>query len=118
MKIGNFSIWLSPSRAGACPASLYRENLGSRLVAQLGQAHGVEQMTDRRLQLLHGPLEIAARLLRTPCPVQAAHDADRALERANHFPDRDVAGVPHQPVIGALGKAEHRPSPRVLAIPV
>src|ERR1700746_3093644 len=42
MKIGNFSIWLSPSRAGACPASLDRQNLGYRLVAELGQAHRVE----------------------------------------------------------------------------
>src|SRR6267378_5449330 len=98
MKIGNFSIWLSPSRAGACPASLDRQNLGHRLVAQLGQAHRIEELTDRDLQLLHGPLEIAARLLRTPCAVQAAHDADRSLERAHHLADRDVAGMPRQRV--------------------
>src|SRR5262245_6509998 len=164
MKMGNFSIWLSPSRAGGCPASLDRQNLGQRLVAELGQAHRVEQVADRRLQLLHGPLEIAPRLLRTPGLFQTAHDADRPLERAHHFADRDVAGMArqdvaslgpvladdelalgealedlreqlgrypellrdplgadgsqavvrgdvvdrHQPVIGALGKAEHR----------
>src|SRR5437867_4445655 len=102
MKIGNFSIWLSPSRAGACPASLDRQDLGRILVAQLGQAHGVEQPADRRLQLLHGPLEIAARLLRTTGLVEAAHDADRPLECPHHLTDRDVAGAPGQDV-SALG---------------
>src|SRR5207249_7646355 len=77
MKIGNFSIWLSPSRL--CPASLDCEDLGDALVAQLGQAHRVEQLADRRLQLLHGPLEITPLLLRT-APVQTADDADRSLE--------------------------------------
>src|SRR5262249_42994493 len=55
-------------------------------------------MADRRLQLLHGPLEIAARLLRTPGLFQTAHDADRPLERAYHFAHRDVAGVARQGV--------------------
>src|SRR5258705_2322246 len=98
MKIGNFSIWLSPSRAGACPVSLDRQNLGNSLVAQLGQAHVVEQLADRRLQLLHRPLEIAAGLLRAPRALQAAHDADRPLEGADHLADRDVAGVTRQHV--------------------
>src|SRR6267142_3404246 len=98
MKIGNFSIWLSPSRAGACPVSLDRQNLGNRLVAQLGQAHVVEQLADRRLQLLHRPLEIAAGLLRAPRALQAAHDADRPLEGADHLADRDVARVTRQHV--------------------
>jgi len=98
MKIGNFSIWLSPSGAGACPASLDRQDLGRSLVAQLRQAHRVEQLADRRLQLLHGALEIAPPLLRAPRPVEAAHDADRPLERAHHLADRDVAGVTCQNV--------------------
>src|SRR5947199_175524 len=50
MKIGNFSIWLSPSRL--CPASLDCEDLGDALVAQLGQAHRVEQLSDRRLPVI------------------------------------------------------------------
>src|SRR5207245_8316279 len=104
MKIGNFSIWLSPSRAGVWPASFDREYLGDTLVAQLGQAHRVEQMADRRLQLLHGPLEITAHLLRTASPVQTAHDADRSLERAHDLADRDIRGVTrqHVPTLGAV----------------
>src|SRR5438445_6675298 len=101
MKIGNFSIWLSPSRL--CPASLDCEDLGDALVAQLGQAHRVEQLADRRLQLLHGPLEITPLLLRT-APVQTADDADRSLERAHHLADRDIRGVTRQRVstLGAV----------------
>src|SRR5215831_3593963 len=104
MKIGNFSIWLSPSRAGACPASLDRQDFGCSLVAQLGQAHRVEELADRRLQLLHGTLEIATQLLRAPLGVEAAHDADRPLERAHYLADRDVAGVSCQHVapLGAV----------------
>src|SRR5262249_6537059 len=104
MKIGNFSIWLSPSRAGAYPASLDRQNLGRSLVAELRQAHRVEQLADRRLQLLHGALEIAAHLLWAPLGFEAAHDADRTLERAHHLTDRDVAGVSRQHVapLGAV----------------
>src|SRR5438445_10957152 len=101
MKIGNFSIWLSPSRL--CPASLDCEDLGDALVAQLGQAHRVEQLANRRLQLLHGPLEITPLLLRT-APVQTADDADRSLERAHHLADRDIRGVTRQrvPTLGAV----------------
>src|SRR6266478_6235737 len=104
MKIGNFSIWLSPSRAGVRPASLDCEDLGNTLVAQLGQAHRVEQLTDRRLELLHGPLEVTVHFLRTRAAVQAAHDTDRSLERADHLADRDVRGVTRQqiPTLGAV----------------
>src|SRR6185369_2846636 len=102
MKIGNFSIAFSPSRAGACAASLYRQDLGNRLVAQLRQAHRVEQLADRRLELLDGPLQVAAGLLRASRRLQAAHDADRPLERAHHLADRYVARVPRQHV-SALG---------------
>src|SRR6266849_646906 len=163
MKIGNFSaIWISPSLA----VSLDRQCFGDALVAQLGQTHGIEQLTDRRLQLLHGSLQVAAKLLRASSVVEAALDVVRPLERADDLPDGDVARVArqyvpslgsvladdqpalgeslqdlsqelgrdaelfrdplradsaelvvdgdivnrHQPIIGALGKAEHRQS--------
>src|SRR5262249_14664879 len=89
MKVGDFSIWLSPSRADLCPASLDREDVRNALVAQFGQAHRVEQLADRGLELLHRSLQVAALLLRTPRPVQTAHDADGPLERAHHLADRD-----------------------------
>src|SRR5947207_1691258 len=47
MKIGNLSIWLSPSRL--CPASLDCEALGGALVAQLGHGHRGEKRGDRGL---------------------------------------------------------------------
>src|SRR5713101_4513241 len=145
MKMGNFSaIWISPSLAGS--VSLDRQCFGDVLVAQLGQAHGIEQLADRRLQLLHGSPQVAAKLLRASSVVEAAHDVDRPLERADDLPDGDVARVAHQyvpslgsvladdqpalgeslradsaelvvdgnivnrhqPIIGALGEAEHR----------
>src|SRR5262245_42759117 len=98
MKIGNFTaIRLSPSLVLG-PPSPYRQCLGRVLVAQLGQAHGVEQMADRRLQLLHRPLEVAAQLLRTSTVVETAHDADRSLERPDDFADRDVPRPARQDV--------------------
>src|SRR5207302_10186704 len=98
------SIWLSPSRTGVGPASLDCEYVRDTLVAQLGQAHRVEQLTDRGLELLHRPLEVTAQLLRTPCPVQAAHDTDRPFERADYLADRDIRGMTrqHVPALGAI----------------
>src|SRR5262245_23860512 len=102
MKIGNFTaIWLSPSLALG-PPSPYRQCLGGVLVTQLGQAHGIEQMADGRLQLLHRPLQVAAQLLRTSTVLEAAHDADRSLERPDDLPHRDVARPARQDV-AALG---------------
>src|SRR5262245_62115029 len=98
MKIGNFTaIRLSPSLVLG-PPSPYRQCLGRVLVAQLGQAHGVEQMADRRLQLLHRPLEVAAQLLRTSTVVETAHDADRSLERPDDLSYRDVVRATRQDV--------------------
>src|SRR5262245_50858733 len=102
MKIGNFTaIRLSPSLALG-PSSPYRQGLGGVLVAQLGQAHGVEQMADRRLQLLHRPLQVAAQLLRTSTVLETAHDTDRSLERPDDLADRDV-GRPARQNVAALG---------------
>src|SRR5437867_8863948 len=101
MKMGNLSaIWISPSLAGS--VSLDRQCFGGVLVAQLGQAHGIEQPADRRLQLLHGSSQVAAKLLRASSVVEAAHDVDRPLERADDLPDRDIAGTARQDV-PALG---------------
>src|SRR5215470_7396899 len=102
MKIGNFTaIRLSPSLARG-PASPYCQGLGGVLVTQLGQAHGLEQMADRRLQLLYRPLQVAAQLLRTSAVVETAHDADRSLEGPDDLADRDV-GRPARQDIAALG---------------
>src|SRR5512145_150393 len=97
MKMGNFSaIRLSPSVGSS--ASLYRHRRGRALVAQLGQAHAVEQLADRRLQLLHRAFQVAAQLLRAPAVVEAAHDADRSLEGADDLADGDVVRTPGQGV--------------------
>src|SRR5258705_8773536 len=99
MKVGNFSaIWLSPSLALGSPPSPYRQWFGGVLVAQLGHAHGVEQMADRRLQLLHRPLQVAAQLLRTSSVAEAAHHADRSLERADNLPDQYITATAPQNV--------------------
>src|SRR3989442_13963741 len=103
MKMGNLSaIWISPSLAGS--VSLDRQCFGDALVAQLGQSHGIEQLTDRRLQLLHGSPQVAAKLLRSSSVVEAAHDVDRPLERADDLPDGDVARVARQyvPSLGSV----------------
>src|SRR2546425_11161431 len=103
MKMGNLSaIWISPSLASS--VSPDRQCFGDALVAQLGQTHGIEQLTDRRLQLLHGSPQVAAKLLRASSVVEAAHDVDRPLERADDFPDGDVAWVARQyvPSLGSV----------------
>src|SRR2546428_381363 len=103
MKMGNLSaIWISPSLAGS--VSLDRQCFGDALVAQLGQSHGSEQLADRRMQLLHGSLQVAAKLLRASSVVEAAHDVDRPLERADDLPDGDVARVARQyvPSLGSV----------------
>src|SRR6266478_6108018 len=103
MKMGNLSaIWISPSLAGS--VSLDLQCFGDALVAQLGQTHGIEQLTDRRLQLLHGSPQVAAKLLRASSVVEAAHDVDRPLERADDLPDGDVARVARQyvPSLGSV----------------
>src|SRR2546427_7725481 len=101
MKIGNFSaICLSPSLL----TSRDRQHFGRVLVGQLGQAHGIEQPADRRLELLHGPSQVATRLLRAAAVVETAHDADRALERPHDLTDGDVTRMArqHVPALGAI----------------
>src|SRR5438309_11309838 len=58
MKIGNFSAidFALPVRSSGPD----RENLGHVLGRQLGQAHRVQHLGDRRLQLLHRPAQAAA----------------------------------------------------------
>src|SRR5256885_12183168 len=67
MKIGNF-------RAILFPLSLQCEELGHVVRRQLGQAHRVQQLGDRDLQLRHRPPQAAALNLRAGGVLQAGHD--------------------------------------------
>src|ERR1043166_2349087 len=68
-----------------------REHLGHVIGHQLGQAHRVQHLADRDLDLLHRPSQVTASHLRTvTVALHTLHDVDRALERAQHLPDRDL----------------------------
>src|SRR5256712_9715685 len=74
-----------------------REQLGHVIGHQLGQAHRVQHLADRDLDLLHRPSQVAASPLRTvTIALHTLHDVDRALERAHHLPDRDLRRSPGQ----------------------
>src|SRR6266446_1340481 len=74
-----------------------REQLGHVIGHQLGQAHRVQHLADRDLDLLHRPSQVAASHLRTvTVDLHTLHDVDRALERAHHLPDRDLRRSPGQ----------------------
>src|SRR2546430_3588718 len=74
-----------------------REQLGHVIGHQLGQAHRVQHLADRDLDLLHRPSQVAASHLRTvTVALHTLHDVDRALERAHHLPDRDLRRSPGQ----------------------
>src|SRR5687767_14235859 len=88
MKIGNFSaIFSSP---------LDRQQLGNVVAGQLGQAHRVEHLTDRRLELVHRASQVAALDLSTVAALETAHDVDRPLQRADHLAHRDLHGAAGQ----------------------
>src|SRR2546426_1063509 len=74
-----------------------RGQLGHVIGHQLGQAHRVQHLADRDLDLLHRPSQVAASHLRTvTVALHTLHDVDRALERAHHLPDRDLRRSPGQ----------------------
>src|SRR5437899_1836155 len=74
-----------------------REQLGHVIGHQLGQAHRVQHLADRDLDLLHRPSQVAASHLRTvTVALHTLHDVDRALERAHHLPDRTLRRSPGQ----------------------
>src|ERR1051325_2031917 len=86
IKIGNFSAIESPLLH--TPLRPDREQLRDVRARQLRQAHRVEHLADRRLDLLHGPPEVAVRHLRTLARrFEAAHDVDRPLQRSHDIPD-------------------------------
>src|SRR6266446_6227383 len=93
MKIGNFSpIVLYPLRKLA-------SDVGAR---QLGQAHGVQHLRDRRLDLVDGSPQVALLHLRALGIFQARDDVDRPLQRSDHLAHRDLGGAARQRV-AALG---------------
>src|SRR5436309_1791803 len=104
MKIGNVTaiarLSLRLSNSGHFAARLAlpnREQLGHVIGHQLGQAHRVQHLADRDLDLLHRPSQVAASHLRTvTVALHTLHDVDRALERAHHLPDRDLRRSPGQ----------------------
>src|SRR5262249_38750259 len=84
MKIGNFSAirWV--------PSSLDRQNVRHVLGRQLCQAHRVEQLGDRHLQLGHRTPETAALDLRARGVLETGHDVDRPLERPHDLAHADL----------------------------
>src|SRR5947207_3819025 len=100
-KIGNFSAMSAVSLRPD------REDLRDVVARQLREAHRVEQLADRRLELLHRPPQVAARLLRTPTAVQAAHDADRSLQGAHHFAHADLVRLARQHVAALRAVLAH-----------
>src|SRR5438270_10243243 len=102
MKIGNFSAidFALPVRSSGPD----RENLGHVLGRQLGQAHGVQHLGDRHLELLHRPAQAAALHLRARAVLQAGDDVDRPLERPDDLAYRDLRRPPRQHVapLGAV----------------
>src|SRR3989442_8113753 len=94
-----------------------REQLGHVIGHQLGQAHRVQHLADRDLDLLHRPSQVAASHLRTvTVALHTLHDVDRALERAHHLPDRDLRRSPGQriPALRPVGADDQPPSPQPL----
>src|SRR6266536_4381440 len=119
MKIGNFNAIVPPlpltltargrqllfDLDGPWPSigSPDREQVRDVRAHQLGQAHRVEHLWDRRLDLLHRPPQVAARhLLTVARGLEAAHDVDRAFEGPDHVAHREVRRAPRQHV-AALG---------------
>src|SRR5262245_6167046 len=93
MKIGNFTAisngLLRPDR----------EELGNVRARQLGQAHRVQHLSDRRLQFLDRSSQVAPLHLRTGRVVLVAlDDPDRTLECPDHLADRDGRGPAGQNV--------------------
>src|SRR5712691_12179897 len=120
MKIGNVTAIarLSPrssipahftarlTTGGAQPAPVARlalrpdrEQLRDIVGDQLGQAHRIEHLADRDLDLLHRPPQVAARHLRTvTVALHALDDVDRSLDRPHHLAYRDLSRAPGQHV--------------------
>src|SRR2546422_1758934 len=101
MKIGNFSpIVLSPSLRLALPFD--RQQFGHVGARQLGQAHGVQYLRDRRLDLVDGSPQVALLHLRALGIFQARDDVDRPLQRSDHLAHRDL-GRPARQRVAPLG---------------
>src|SRR3989442_1598994 len=116
MKIGNFSPIVlsstlfvsSPRTAGPQPRDVLRlalpvrqqfRHVGAR---QLGQAHGVQHLRDRRLDLVDGSPQVALLHLRALGIFQARDDVDRPLQRSDHLAHRDL-GRPARQRVAPLG---------------
>src|SRR5216117_4014202 len=114
MKIGNFSpIVLYPLRklasdgGGPAPRRLRlalpdRQQFRHVGARQLGQAHGVQHLRDRRLDLVDGSPQVALLHLRALGIFQARDDVDRPLQRSDHLAHRDL-GRPARQRVAALG---------------
>src|SRR6266581_3437838 len=103
MKTGNFIARTPPgsqARLAFRCGSHYRriEHLGHVLARQLREAHAVEHVADRRLDLLHRASQVAPRDLRALVGLETIHDVDRPLEHADHVPDRDLGRASRQHV--------------------
>src|SRR3989441_801533 len=94
MKIGNFTAIGSVSS----PSGPDRQELRDVVVRQLRQAHRVQHLGDRRLELLDRPAQIASRLLWTTAMVQTAHNVDGPLQCPDHLAHRDLARVAREHV--------------------
>src|SRR5688572_13377862 len=82
MKIGNFSAMMS--------SPLDRQQLGNIVTGQLGQAHRVEHLADRRLELVDRAAKVASLDLSAVAALETADDVDRALEGPDHLAHRDL----------------------------
>src|SRR5216683_3334671 len=103
MKIGSFNAM--PSFSSGLMNDRQRCGRDGRLRPQLRERHAIQYVADAGLDLLHGSSQVAARELRAIVPLaHAAHHADRALERPDDLPDRDLRRVPGQQVapLGAV----------------
>src|SRR5881396_2675852 len=98
----------SPRTAGPQPRDVLRLALPDRQqfrhvgARQLGQAHGVQHLRDRRLDLVDGSPQVALLHLRALGIFQARDDVDRPLQRSDHLAHRDL-GRPARQRVAALG---------------
>src|SRR6266545_936282 len=97
MKIGSFNAM--PSFSSSLMNERQRGPRSGRLRPQLRERHAVQYVADAGLDLLHRSPQVAARELRAIVALaHAAHHADRALERPDDLPERDLRRVPGQHV--------------------